>query len=320
MAHPALRTALLILPLFACAPTAVMAQDPPVVDIDLRQSTNDPSVLEVYLRANGDSFGDVLSGLTFTLRWVTTSPATLGTRVNACPDAINISATPQETNPLLDDVPTGFNYRTYNSFGLDFLADYGCTLPQDEWSLVMSVPVENNTGCTEFNIVNDAWTDAPGNARDYFVSLGGIDATGIIDGTPVQVGDCSTPDCLGVPGGTALPGTACDDQNPDTENDVWSESCVCTGELNTSVEDGGAHTATTVWPNPTNGLVYITTTLNGVVRARVSDALGRQVTSPVARLNSSSPWQLDLSQAATGVYLIELEVGGVRSVERVVKR
>ncbi len=300
--------------------SASHAQDPPLVDIDLRQSTNDPNVLEVYLRANADSFGQVFSGLTFTVRWVTTSPATLGTRVNACPDAMNIGATPQETNPLLDEVPTGFNYRTYNAFGLEFLSDYGCTLPQDEWYLAMSVPVENNTGCTEFNIVNDAWTNSPGTSRDFYLSLGGIESTGVIEGTPVLIGDCSTPDCLGVPGGTALPGSPCDDLNPDTENDVYSESCVCAGELNTSVELQEAGTATTLWPNPTSGLVYISTTLNGAVRARVSDALGRQVTSPVTRVNNASPWQLDLSQVPTGVYLIELEVGGVRSVERVIKR
>ena len=300
--------------------SASHAQAPPLVDIDLRQSTNDPNVLEVYLRANADSFGQVFSGLTFTVRWVTTSPATLGTRVNACPDAMNIGATPQETNPLLDEVPTGFNYRTYNAFGLEFLSDYGCTLPQDEWYLAMSVPVENNTGCTEFNIVNDAWTNSPGTSRDFYLSLGGIESTGVIEGTPVLIGDCSTPDCLGVPGGTALPGSPCDDLNPDTENDVYSEGCVCAGELNTSVELQEAGTATTLWPNPTSGLVYISTTLNGAVRARVSDALGRQVTSPVTRVNNASPWQLDLSQVPTGVYLIELEVGGVRSVERVIKR
>lgn len=37
------------------------------------------------------------------------------------------------------------------------------------------------------------------------------------------------PDCQGVAGGTALPGTACNDNNPCTENDVWTSDCVCQG-------------------------------------------------------------------------------------------
>ena len=42
---------------------------------------------------------------------------------------------------------------------------------------------------------------------------------------------CGNPqvDCLGVAGGTALPGTPCDDGNPSTFNDVWSSDCTCAG-------------------------------------------------------------------------------------------
>ncbi|MBK8948575.1 MAG: T9SS type A sorting domain-containing protein [Flavobacteriales bacterium] len=38
-------------------------------------------------------------------------------------------------------------------------------------------------------------------------------------------------DCLGVPGGTAQPGTACDDGNANTGNDLWDANCVCVGQL-----------------------------------------------------------------------------------------
>ncbi|HRH69320.1 MAG TPA: T9SS type A sorting domain-containing protein, partial [Flavobacteriales bacterium] len=38
-------------------------------------------------------------------------------------------------------------------------------------------------------------------------------------------------DCEGTPGGTALPGTACNDNNPLTGNDTWSASCVCAGQV-----------------------------------------------------------------------------------------
>ena len=36
-------------------------------------------------------------------------------------------------------------------------------------------------------------------------------------------------DCLGNIGGNALPGTACNDGNPNTINDTWNGSCVCVG-------------------------------------------------------------------------------------------
>lgn len=44
--------------------------------------------------------------------------------------------------------------------------------------------------------------------------------------------NCGTPalDCTGVPGGSALPGTPCNDGNPITINDTWSASCVCLGD------------------------------------------------------------------------------------------
>jgi len=36
-------------------------------------------------------------------------------------------------------------------------------------------------------------------------------------------------DCMGVEAGTALPGTPCDDNDPDTGNDSWSSVCTCVG-------------------------------------------------------------------------------------------
>ena len=57
---------------------SVQAQNPDSVDIDLRRSTLDTNSLEIYVRTNGQAFGDVFSGLTFTIRWETTSTATLG--------------------------------------------------------------------------------------------------------------------------------------------------------------------------------------------------------------------------------------------------
>ena len=54
-------------------------------------------------------------------------------------------------------------------------------------------------------------------------------------GTDTVVMDmaCGVPviDCNGVPNGTASPGTACDDGDPDTWNDLWSVDCICQGGI-----------------------------------------------------------------------------------------
>lgn len=38
-------------------------------------------------------------------------------------------------------------------------------------------------------------------------------------------------DCLGVPGGSALVGTPCDDANSNTANDLWQANCTCAGTV-----------------------------------------------------------------------------------------
>ncbi|MEO8066556.1 MAG: thrombospondin type 3 repeat-containing protein, partial [Flavobacteriales bacterium] len=45
----------------------------------------------------------------------------------------------------------------------------------------------------------------------------------------IALGGPPPTDCLGVVGGPALPGTACNDGNASTGNDSWNASCVCAG-------------------------------------------------------------------------------------------
>ena len=84
----------------------------------------------------------------------------------------------------------------------------------------------------------------------YNLSLGAI-ATAA--GTPV-------PDCQGTPGGSALPGTACNDGNSNTGNDTWDANCNCVGQLvdcqgtpggsalpGTACNDGNANTGNDTW-------------------------------------------------------------------------
>ncbi|MBK9764849.1 MAG: hypothetical protein IPO87_16230 [Flavobacteriales bacterium] len=46
----------------------------------------------------------------------------------------------------------------------------------------------------------------------------------------VVIDDAAVQDCAGVNNGTALPGTACNDNNASTGNDTWNANCACVGE------------------------------------------------------------------------------------------
>ena len=55
-------------------------------------------------------------------------------------------------------------------------------------------------------------------------------------------------DCSGVVGGTALPGTACNDNNPCTINDAWTTGCQCVGtslSMSTTLAANGTNTLCT---------------------------------------------------------------------------
>ncbi|MBL7984017.1 MAG: proprotein convertase P-domain-containing protein, partial [Flavobacteriales bacterium] len=74
-------------------------------------------------------------------------------------------------------------------------------------------------------------------------------------------------DCAGVPGGTTLPGSACNDGNPNTTGDVYNASCVCAGTpasgVNVAVKvllDGPLNTTTGVMADGLRSPLRIPTT------------------------------------------------------------
>jgi len=160
-------------------------------------------------------------------------------------------------------------------------------------------------------------------------------------------------DCLGVPNGTALPGTPCDDGNADTSNDQYSAECVCWGQdcageyggdalPGTPCDDGNPDTSDDVWqtgcicvgftgldertsdilrisPNPTRDMLMVElASSGGPVRWEVRDLAGHVV------LQGTHPgagrMTLDMSGIATGAYLLITEREGVRGQHRVVKQ
>lgn len=222
------RSLVLAVPLLA---TCTMAQLPATVDIMLA-NTGTPDSLEVRLRANGAPFSELVTEVTFTLAWPSTSTATIGGRTVPCFDALPFAPSPMVTDG-------DWHYVTHHAIALQLL-DEVCpsnTWPADTWVPVMRIKVDGLVGCVPFAIVNDAFTAA--NNRDFFVSLNGIEAPGVILSGPVDVGNCGgLPDCLGVPGGPALPGTTCDDGDVCTSTDTWGADCVCAGTFVDTDGDG----------------------------------------------------------------------------------
>ncbi len=162
---------------------AVLAQ--PLTDIGLFAGTA-PNTLEVRLRPDA-AFSQVVSSLTFTLRWETASgatidpPASLALGLN-CPGGIPLS-------PSGDGVRTNgaFSYYTFNSFGFSTLTN---ACPTQVWQsnverVVATIPIRPGATCANFTIVNDAFTQAEN--KNFFISLNGLSRTDLIYSTPVRV-------------------------------------------------------------------------------------------------------------------------------------
>ena len=84
-------------------------------------------------------------------------------------------------------------------------------------------------------------------------------------------------DCENVPGGSALPATPCDDNDPNTLNDAWSQICTCEGTI--GMNELGSIAALAAFPNPTRDQVTVTfsTTTAAPMSILLRDAVGQVV-------------------------------------------
>ncbi|HNO06791.1 MAG TPA: hypothetical protein PKK49_16025, partial [Flavobacteriales bacterium] len=90
-----------------------MAQLPATVDIMLA-NTGTPDSLEVRLRANGAPFSELVTEVTFTLAWPSTSTATIGGRTVPCFDALPFAPSPMVTDG-------DWHYVTHHAIALQLL-------------------------------------------------------------------------------------------------------------------------------------------------------------------------------------------------------
>lgn len=107
------------------------------------------------------------------------------------------------------------------------------------------VPVDPNT-CTFFTVLgvssNPAWVVASTQCNGQVITFADSAHFNFIqDSAFVQFtmicGGGGTYDCTGILNGPNMPGTACNDGDPMTFNDVWTPNCVCTGTDTSVVYD-----------------------------------------------------------------------------------
>ena len=288
-----LRTGLVALLLASLALPAAAQTDilPSSVDVRLVQgSASDQLLVQVKLHSAG-TFGGILSAMTVTIRYDASAGGTLGGGATFCNAWSSFP-------PSSVVVNSGTAYRTYNGFGLNRLEDPafdgGCamSLPVETWFTITTIPV-GGTGCTAFTLGNDAFTGSDN--RDFYISMNGQDVTGQVVGGPVSGGNCAE-DCLGMIGGTALPGTACDDGNAGTTNDTWNASCVCIG---TPTCTGAAISGTT-----SNSPICSSSTLNLGVTATGTGPLSYAWSGTGTFSPNASSQNVSVTGAATGNYQV----------------
>ena len=143
------------------------AQSP--VDIGLHTNNGQ---LEVHMRPSAD-FDGILSSTVFTLRWENNANIELGE-----PTQPNGAATyiPIAQSGAVRDAGT-FSYMVFAGFGFEAIRNTGEAWEAGKEYTVLSIPF---TGNADVELVNDNWTSEVTNNADYYVSLGGLDATGAI--------------------------------------------------------------------------------------------------------------------------------------------
>ncbi len=130
---------------------------------------------------------------------------------------------------------------------------------------------------------------------------------------------CVGEDCLGVLGGSALPGQPCDDGNPDSVNDEWQADCLCVGGVGVSEQDAAI---VSIHPNPVRDLlrIHLERATGENISLIVRNTLGEQLTQrSFGTVSGTRNETLDLAALPAGLYFVEVRIGDRSRVERITK-
>jgi hypothetical protein len=115
-------------------------------------------------------------------------------------------------------------------------------------------------------------------------------------------------------GSCVYPGQPCDDGNPETFNDIYTEECDCQGSV--SVAELVAIDFL-LYPNPASGYINIRWEFPDAFSFGLFDISGRLLRSETELRGSQT---LDLSSVSQGVYLIVIESTGSRLAKTFIKQ
>ncbi|MCB0792503.1 MAG: T9SS type A sorting domain-containing protein [Flavobacteriales bacterium] len=127
-------------------------------------------------------------------------------------------------------------------------------------------------------------------------------------------------DCEGVPNGPALPGTPCDDGDPNTTNDTWDAGCNCAGMPVGIEELGGGTVNVTTRPNPVRDVLWteIETTQAAQTHLELRDAVGGLLLSrDLGIITGRHPETIDMSGFTSGIYFLNVTVDDHAHIERI---
>lgn len=162
----------ILAPLFCCGflQLGTVSRAQPIVDIGLFNDGN--GTLEVRLRPDGP-FDELVSAISFTIRWNDADGATLGLVSQVAPEMYYCPTS--KSGPM--HVFNGYRYQIFAGFSLTTLADAESAWLWGEEVVLLQVPI---IGGSTFAIVNDDWTADVNNNGNYYISLNGQPSTGSI--------------------------------------------------------------------------------------------------------------------------------------------
>jgi hypothetical protein len=134
-----------------------------------------------------------------------------------------------------------------------------------------------------------------------------------IDGCAQSVCDY-TIDVIGTYSSSSIP---CDDNDPNTINDVYNEDCICKGELinttgNEKLDD------IKIFPNPTNENIFVIHTgIEGDMVISLLNSVGERISIQNSKVENG--YELHTSGLPSGVYFVKVQKDQTQNTYRMVK-